>query len=263
MNIGAKSSRHFGFTLIELLVVIAIIAILAAILFPAFISAKECARSTQCMSNLKQWGVVITAYTDDYGSLPPRVLFVPNGKETYWTTLVQPYVKNKQIRWCPSKGSFERAKTSTGLDVSESIKGRYMHYGMNVMVGASMQPAYGPQWNDKPIKPSSFMQASALMLVGESTGGAPEAYRYSSSTGCTSPSDPRYGFNLIYPDNNPRWGGESARRMTDLERHNGGCNVLYADGHVKWLRKNMIYPSTQFPKLWFIEGKVPDKMPTQ
>lgn len=61
-----------GFTLIELLVVIAIIAILAAILFPVFAQAREAARRTNCVSNMKQFGTGIMMYTQDYDELMPH-----------------------------------------------------------------------------------------------------------------------------------------------------------------------------------------------
>ncbi len=100
-----------GFTLIELLVVIAIIAILAAILFPVFARAREKARQTSCLSNLKQFGLGLMMYAQDYDEmLPVRAytgtdLVYPNGTTgtTYlWYHMLYPYLKNWQMMQCPS-----------------------------------------------------------------------------------------------------------------------------------------------------------------
>jgi prepilin-type N-terminal cleavage/methylation domain-containing protein/prepilin-type processing-associated H-X9-DG protein len=90
-----------GFTLIELLVVIAIIAILAAILFPVFAKAREKARQTSCLSNLKQIALAIQMYTQDYDEIYPLEYNVP-GNWPLWEDELQPYIKNWQIFHCPS-----------------------------------------------------------------------------------------------------------------------------------------------------------------
>jgi prepilin-type N-terminal cleavage/methylation domain-containing protein len=102
-----------GFTLIELLVVIAIIAILAAILFPVFAQAREKARQTGCLSNVKQIGLGIQMYVQDFDEYvprnayadPPRVAegdhFV-NCSSPRWMDVIQPYIKNTQLHNCPS-----------------------------------------------------------------------------------------------------------------------------------------------------------------
>ena len=100
-----KSGKAKGFTLIELLVVIAIIAILAAILFPVFARARENARRSSCQSNLKQIGLGLIQYTQDYDEInAPNVTALGTTPATYrvWPDLVQPYVKSTQVFSCPS-----------------------------------------------------------------------------------------------------------------------------------------------------------------
>jgi prepilin-type N-terminal cleavage/methylation domain-containing protein/prepilin-type processing-associated H-X9-DG protein len=104
-----------GFTLIELLVVIAIIAILAAILFPVFAKAREKARQTSCLSNIKQIALGILMYAQDYDErLPLAENWGPQWtpptpqdlrSDNIWMHhLIYPYVKNWQIFTCPSTG---------------------------------------------------------------------------------------------------------------------------------------------------------------
>jgi len=107
-----------GFTLIELLVVIAIIAILAAILFPVFARAREKARSASCQSNLKQLGLAMMMYKDDYDTrYPGNIDANGNGvagtndypgdacclERDRWCDLIEPYKKNQQMIYCPSE----------------------------------------------------------------------------------------------------------------------------------------------------------------
>jgi prepilin-type N-terminal cleavage/methylation domain-containing protein/prepilin-type processing-associated H-X9-DG protein len=95
-----------AFTLIELLVVIAIIAILAAILFPVFARARENARRASCQSNLKQIGLGIMQYTQDYDERLPASTAnngLPNGDNSHSLSYyVQPYIKSTQVFKCPS-----------------------------------------------------------------------------------------------------------------------------------------------------------------
>ena len=88
-------ARRRGFTLIELLVVIAIIAILASILFPVFAQAREAARKTSCTSNLKQTGLAVMMYAQDYEETLPFAAYNPPGQTLImWYDLVEPYVKS-------------------------------------------------------------------------------------------------------------------------------------------------------------------------
>ncbi len=98
------SCKKSAFTLIELLVVIAIIAILAAILFPVFARARENARRSSCTSNLKQIGLGIAQYTQDYDEKMPASSEV-GGIKIRMHEKVQPYLKSEQIFACPSNTS--------------------------------------------------------------------------------------------------------------------------------------------------------------
>ncbi|MEN6643199.1 MAG: DUF1559 domain-containing protein [Armatimonadia bacterium] len=90
-----------GFTLIELLVVIAIIAILAAILFPVFAKAREKARQSSCLSNLKQLSLACLSYAQDYDERLPQSYCVTNPRYSF-IQFLQPYVKSSQVFDCPS-----------------------------------------------------------------------------------------------------------------------------------------------------------------
>jgi prepilin-type N-terminal cleavage/methylation domain-containing protein/prepilin-type processing-associated H-X9-DG protein len=116
--------RRVGFTLIELLVVIAIIAILAAILFPVFARAREKARQTACLSNLKQLGMGMYMYTQDYDELTP-IGFNGDWWTYSWRARIFPYVKNYQLYTCPS----------TSLDVPPNGTGSY---GINAFIGEAV-----------------------------------------------------------------------------------------------------------------------------
>ena len=102
--------RRPGFTLIELLVVIAIIAILAAILFPVFARAREKAKQTGCLSNMKQIALAADMYKTDYDSCYPMSIYLAGAQiMTYYHELM-PYMKNAQLLQCPAEA--ERIRMS-------------------------------------------------------------------------------------------------------------------------------------------------------
>ena len=105
MNITKIRNNRSAFTLIELLVVIAIIAILAAILFPVFARARENARRSSCQSNLKQIGLGVIQYAQDYDERMPSGRMSAGNADNIggaWPILLQPYVKSYQVFACPS-----------------------------------------------------------------------------------------------------------------------------------------------------------------
>jgi len=98
---AAKSQRQ-GFTLIELLVVIAIIAILAAILFPVFAQAKEAAKKTTCLSNVKESLLAEIMYTNDYDDMVSPAYSYPGCQA--WMDFTYPYIKSNGLFSCPDEG---------------------------------------------------------------------------------------------------------------------------------------------------------------
>ncbi len=187
-----------GFTLIELLVVIAIIAILAAILFPVFAKAREKARQTSCLSNLKQIGLGELMYAQDYDEMLVYHYLGPiAGTVTYpggaassglmWYFNIYPYVKNIQIFSCPSD-SYKWNGNYTG-----GIKYGYSRYLGGNSLSTVEEPSRTFMTGDSDYEPGQ----SALSYVLYST------------------ASPRTYFD---------------------GRHNEGGNMVLVDGHAKWYK---------------------------
>jgi prepilin-type N-terminal cleavage/methylation domain-containing protein/prepilin-type processing-associated H-X9-DG protein len=197
--------KRQGFTLIELLVVIAIIAILAAILFPVFAKAREKARQTSCLSNLKQLALGILSYAQDYDERFPMAVAGTPPQIYIFTEIIDPYLKNTQIWQCPSKQGSVVLTNLGKANVSYSVD-----------VGTAMPP-------------------------GNATGGrlfgAPAAGTSSCSLGAVDkPAETPVMCDAV---------GTVPPALLPLSlyedpRHNDGCNYNYVDGHAKWDRPERV-----------------------
>jgi prepilin-type N-terminal cleavage/methylation domain-containing protein len=152
-----------GFTLIELLVVIAIIAILAAILFPVFAKAREKARQTSCLSNIRQLATAVLSYGQDYDETIIRDIDqgdINGARHRYsWRYAVLPYTKNSQIFLCPS---YERPdEWMCGcLSFFEDAAKIRRSYGMNYLHGSN-----GSRMEH--LKMSDWSRPASIILLGE------------------------------------------------------------------------------------------------
>ena len=130
-----------AFTLIELLVVIAIIAILASILFPVFARARENARRSSCQSNLKQLGICMVMYSQDYDErMMPAVIPGGPGGELRWPQLLSPYMKMRSFIICPS-ADYGAAVTGN-TTYNDTVNDQYGNGGLNDYY-YGLYPSYG------------------------------------------------------------------------------------------------------------------------
>jgi prepilin-type N-terminal cleavage/methylation domain-containing protein/prepilin-type processing-associated H-X9-DG protein len=136
-----RAASRRAFTLIELLVVIAIIAILAAILFPVFAQAREKARQTTCMSNMKQIGTAAQMYAQDYEERLPGTELGQGDGEYFWIEMLTPYTKNQDLFNCPSapvKTLYQRNGVSSEFAYSYAMND--VHDPSGRSIGAAFQP---------------------------------------------------------------------------------------------------------------------------
>ncbi|MCW3062142.1 MAG: prepilin-type N-terminal cleavage/methylation domain [Capsulimonas sp.] len=252
-----RQTASTGFTLIELLVVIAIIAILAAILFPVFAQAREKARSTACLSNLKQIGLAVVQYTQDnderymyeyrdengggtaWPNNPPTL---PNGQLAGWYTAplnnlassnwayeLQPYIKNTQVMACPSAPDQQGWNPPTTTDKISYVATSYVLDGF-------ANPG-------KPLSLAAIVAPSDLILLFDG-GNATKVAQIQGWNG--------YDFNnrCVVNNNFRPSDGVCPQCYGDwIARHQGGRNYMFADGHAKWSIDSNMYITTH-PDRW-------------
>ncbi len=212
---------HQGFTLIELLVVIAIIAILAAILFPVFARARENARRSSCQSNLKQIGLGLMQYVQDYDEIMPmNSTNEPAGGA--WMDKIQPYIKSYQLFKCPSDTNAAVPGYNTGVT----------SYGVN-MVGYNES---GGNPNGPPISQANKPVAMAAIQSASTTLFAMDCNDFQMKSVWADLVQSELAINTTA---SPRTMGGGA-----IERHLDTLNTLWCDGHVKAVKLDLLRTPT-------------------
>lgn len=266
----AVASRR-GFTLIELLVVIAIIAILAAILFPVFAQARESARKTSSLSNVKQIGLGAMMYVQDYDEMypcnswdTPAIGTADNdsGRANYltavqWPWRIMPYIKNKQIFVCPSDPArgkngwrgYESGIGESGCDTAWGIP-TPISYGHNQhLFGYGGAPAIdqcgpgpccfggAPDWAVfyQPQSLAAVPSPASTYMIGDYGRGFMESW-WINNLRASAYTD-RYnqsapGGGATADTSNATWAARFAQ--DNVHRHQLGSNITFADGHAKW-----------------------------
>jgi prepilin-type N-terminal cleavage/methylation domain-containing protein/prepilin-type processing-associated H-X9-DG protein len=222
-------SKASGFTLIELLVVIAIIAILAAILFPVFAQAREKARQTSCLSNLKQIATGMRMYSQDYDENVSLARYAPyfwdgvSWPDTHtWRMAVQPYIKNRDLTRCPSNAFY-----NAGVEVEEPV---FRSYAMN---SAAL---FGEQYNE-----AAITEAAELIQIAECRYQYPDIYPQIESP-----------FSSFLYSSEPEPTPNSDLGV--MQTHSGMSNYAFFDGHAKAMRPVATMNTHKPWSMWYNTG---------
>jgi len=231
--------KRKAFTLIELLVVIAIIAILASILFPVFARAREQARKASCASNLKQIGLGVMMYTQDYDeTYPVANMGYPN---SHIYEVLVPYIKSEQVWICPSAGVIMNGSTKVASG----------GYGMNIcglVYTGSGNRGNGFGWvgtvntdpaNDKRCTTDgNFVTLAAVSYPAETVfAGDPVSNGYTGNGAQLFANDR----NRIPVLHGGQVGPFYKNPAVNLSSFEGGGNYVFADGHVKFLSNSQAW----------------------
>ncbi|MBC8064756.1 MAG: prepilin-type N-terminal cleavage/methylation domain-containing protein [Chlorobia bacterium] len=249
-------ARNRAFTLIELLVVIAIIAILAAILFPVFAQAKDAAKKTASLSNIKQVGLANIMYAGDYDDVVPIAITYAPVYQT-WSKNTNPYRKNWQMMWSPAGGPhLIAAWVGPGTDWEENWQ-YFVQYGLN---------ASYLNWADGTCSNIQIAGNAFGPPVSMTMPAAPAETVMLTETGQDSPDD-NVGTVIVYPPGanlSPDvctygdWGpspglyysltGSTMKTKQGFfrPRHAGGGGVTFTDGHSKYLKSGALAAGTDW-----------------
>jgi len=211
-----------AFTLIELLVVIAIIAILAAILFPVFASARERARQTTCLSNMRQLGMALAMYIGDSDE---RCFFFGHNRDLSRANPLQPLGATIENRWWNQIFPYTRARG--GLLVCPSDSGRVPH-------------ALEDGVDGRPFVPRSYVANRAAEHLPLAAVDAPAEIivvtEKSSALWCDDSwyEPPKNLYNKV------RNGVDLGEPVLALTRHFSGFTAAFFDGHARWISRGTL-----------------------
>lgn len=252
----AKSS---GFTLIELLVVIAIIAILAAILFPVFAQAREQARKTACLNNTKQIGTAVMMYVQDYDEMYPcnswdepyigtsdNDIGQDTRSKTHWPWRIMPYLKNKQVFRCPSDPAQGLSGWAGYSKIQDDSWGIPMPISLSQnqhLFGYAGTTSSDPDWAQyyKPQSLAAVPSTANTYMIADYGRNYMETWwinnlRAANYTRVYNQSAPGGGATK---DNTEPWA--SRFKQQNVQRHIGGQNITFADGHAAYRQGTRIY----------------------
>jgi prepilin-type N-terminal cleavage/methylation domain-containing protein/prepilin-type processing-associated H-X9-DG protein len=229
-----------GFTLIELLVVIAIISILASILFPVFARARENARRASCMSNLKQMGLAMMQYVQDYDEkYPLSYIAIPTTEippggvwatgVLFWPQALFPYHHSYQVFFCPS--------SNYPFDASHPTNAEYGNYGANRLIVPQATPTISMASVIAPATTYMLFDSSVYMLHPNYVYYSPTAPTYF-IPGAAPYAEGLYGAWATNTSINTNEKVQAQKADYETGRHFGGINMCFADGHVKWLKSS-------------------------